>query len=676
MPRRATYHPLRRVALGLLLVCAWAATGQTTPAAGHGLPENIRSAQAIEHPEAVELGRELGLGNAETLAPDPSQPLTVATYEEFRFRYTAGPMAIEQGGHIRFAMRHVFHWSPPQTDDPARAGYVTVEGPEGVELEIVPWPARSDGWDLFLATFPWQHAIELRVVSGSLERGDSVTLVYGDTGAGGRGARIQPSQEEAFAFRVYVAPHADSASLPLAQDLTFSIVGGPAERVSLVAPSNARPGEQIDLTVRVEDRFGNEATGFSGPVTISGPDNASDWQGQMRPSDGGVLAAAVETGQEENDAVYRVAAGPFTANSNPVRISRRGGPTQVFWGDIHGHTLVSDGRGTVADFYAYCRDVAALDFCAVTDHGAMVTDRGWEQSKRVTERFNEAGRFVTIQAYEWSGLTEVGGDHNIYFRDSDPPIFRSKSYYDRRNQQAHHGDDRKIDFIVELHDHLKELYEEGDVLSIPHYGGRPANPQWHDPKIQRLIEIFSEHQRSHEWAYEFLRRGYRLGIIASSDNHTGRPGYGFLQNPLLASAGVLEVGSGVVAVYAEELSRDAIFDALYARHAYATTGDRILLDVRAGDAVMGSEIAGPEMPALEVDVMGTSQIRTVEILRDAAVVHMAAFDDGSATLVWQDPSPPPAGRSAAYWIRVVQDNDEEAVSSPIWWTNEATSSQP
>ena len=43
--------------------------------------------------------------------------------------------------------------------------------------------------------------------------------------------------------------------------------------------------------------------------------------------------------------------------------------------------------------------------------------------------------------------------------------------------------------------------------------------------VQRLVEIFSEHRRSEDWAQRFLARGHRVGIMASTDNHYGNPGY-------------------------------------------------------------------------------------------------------------------------------------------------------
>ena len=40
----------------------------------------------------------------------------------------------------------------------------------------------------------------------------------------------------------------------------------------------------------------------------------------------------------------------------------------VFFGNLHSHTSYSDGSGTPTDAYLHARDVAGLDFLAITEH--------------------------------------------------------------------------------------------------------------------------------------------------------------------------------------------------------------------------------------------------------------------------------------------------------------------
>ena len=307
--------------------------------------------------------------------------------------------------------------------------------------------------------------------------------------------------------------------------------------------------------------------------------------------------------------------------------------------------------------------MAGLDFCAVSDHGFEMTDKMWEHSKKVTNAVCKPGRFVTFQAYEWSGQSEVGGDHNVYFLDEDPPIYRTRSYYNYQNLQMYHGPQAQVNHVEDLFAMLVPLLRNKNVFCIPHWGGRRGNPQWHHPKVQRMIEVFSEHRRSEDWMSTFLKKGRRVGIMASTDGHYGNPGYGYLKPTQDWST--QEIGMAAVAVYAPERTRASIFRALYDRHIYATSGDRIILDVQADGRVMGTEYQTTKGPTVTVLALGTAPIELVEIKKNSEVVHAELPAKVSVEFEWQDPDFK-ADQECYYYVRIVQDNGEEAISSPIW----------
>ena len=110
----------------------------------------------------------------------------------------------------------------------------------------------------------------------------------------------------------------------------------------------------------------------------------------------------------------------------------------------------------------------------------------------------------------------------------------------------------------------------------------------------RSIEIFSDHRRSEDWATQFLTNGYRLGIMASTDNHAGNAGFGVRraavtvgeEGEVFERRSPAENGTALVAVYAPELTRKGIFQGMYHRRTYATTGTRIILDFELNGAPM------------------------------------------------------------------------------------------
>ena len=120
---------------------------------------------------------------------------------------------------------------------------------------------------------------------------------------------------------------------------------------------------------------------------------------------------------------------------------------------------------------------------------------------------------------------------------------------------------------------------------------------------------------------------FRLGLIGSSDNHKARAGSGykeFARKSMGDSWGakdnltwILEPErgasfystGGLVAVHANKLDRDEIYDSLYEREVYATSGERILLWfnlISESEIVpMGSETQISSNPSFEVMAIGS-----------------------------------------------------------------------
>lgn len=628
--------------------------------------------------KAIEKGRLIGIGSAKLKGPNTVE---VATYQTLTIIYTAGKAGVKPGGGIRIGLRHLFNiWSAVQKDDPASDGFLTVKStnnaPVSVSVECNNYSPR------FLKPyFPWQNIVEVIVAEPGLRPGQNLIITYGDKSSGSKGFRIQPFDESPFFFKTYVDALGNGEYLPIANSPSIEVVAAKPHRLSIITSSNAIIGKPIWCVVRAEDRFGNPATRYRGTVTLKSADKSTKLPRRyiFTKANRGVHRFENIIFNTQGRHTISVDDGIFQCESNPVRVTKtrpappRGGARPdklLLWGDLHGHTLFSDGRGTVEQYYDFAERVAALDFCAVSDHAFEVLDEMWVHSKAVTNRVNKPGRFVTFNAYEWSGRTKVGGDHNVYWLDDDPPIYRCDLFYNTKNLQMYHGSEPKITHIEDLFRILERHYLKGkNVFCIPHLGGRRGNPKWHNPKIQRLIEIFSEHRRSEAWATQFLNNSYRLGIIASTDGHYGNPGYGYLK-PKKTKKGDIdfgnqEIGMALVAVITEEHTRKSIFAALYDRHCYATTGDRIVLDFCADGHIMGSEYKTSNPPDITIEAVGTAPISRIEIKKNSRMVYLEQPNEKTVKLQWQDPDFQP-DQQCYYTVHLTQSNNEQAISSPIW----------
>ncbi len=155
-------------------------------------------------------------------------------------------------------------------------------------------------------------------------------------------------------------------------------------------------------------------------------------------------------------------------------------------------------------------------------------------------------------------------------------------------------------------------------------GGRRASLAWHHPALEPVLEIHSA-WGTFEWFYdEALARGYRLGIVAGSDDHKSRPGASY------PGAGLFGVRGGLTCIYASSLTREGLWDALKQRRVYGTTGQRIILHFTTGEHWMGEEFDATEPPVFEVYVVGVAGLEAVELKRGTQVIFAERPKDDAA----------------------------------------------
>jgi hypothetical protein len=494
-------------AMRILLLAMLAAALQAQSA--YESPAPFRTEQAAERRAA-----ELGLGTAQFLGADAG---VVGEYGEFTLRFTVGRAGMAPGGKLRIATAHDFAWEMwggvrLQMDDPAAPNFLVIRTSNGAKVSWKPYPHGGQD-SLFREYHPWQTINEFTLEDKRLNLGDWVEIVYGARSGGSPGVEIQPMDETAFEQRVYVDAFADGEFLPLPDSPTLRILPGEAKLLHVIAQTDAVVGEPVWVNVWADDGLGNPAAGFQGAVDLSVEPGSWREVWQADAADQG--ARRFESVRLDRPGVYRVRARSrdgMEAISNAVRVHEVAPEARIYWGDIHTHTKYSDGRGTPAELYEFGKKYAAIDFAAVSDHAFTTTDWMWDEIQRVSNELNEPGRYVTLLGYEWSGSSDVGGDHNVYTVGDAMPLIRSYNGYNYRNLRMYHGPNKQAGHVEDLFRLLSESFRDENLLVIPHFGGRRGNPEWHNPKLQRGVEIFSDHRRSEDWASTFLEKGHRVGL--------------------------------------------------------------------------------------------------------------------------------------------------------------------
>jgi hypothetical protein len=305
-----------------------------------------------------------------------------------------------------------------------------------------------------------------------------------------------------------------------------------------------------------------------------------------------------------------------------------------YWGDLHAQSGETIGSGSAHDYMTFARDCAFLDMVGHQGNDFQITQEFWTRLNSLMRTWNVPGRFVTVPGYEWSGNTALGGDRNVFYRDENQPIRRSSHALvaDRSDADTDCWDARAL--FTAFGSNF------ADTIVWAHCGGRYADIAYaHDHALERSVEIHSS-WGTFEWlAEDAFKQCYRVGIVGNSDGHKGRPGS---EPPGASLFGAL---GGLTCYWLTELTRDALFDAMHARHHYATTGCRVHLTARAKldnaatvwtddprvtgarsyeakDVIMG-DIVSPAPASVEfsAEVVGDSPILSVELRRGNEVIE-------------------------------------------------------
>ena len=366
---------------------------------------------------------------------------------------------------------------------------------------------------------------------------------------------------------------------------------------------------------------------------------------RMDPPRGGapeLVPAQVRVGRSVN-----LGRGPKL--TDPAGVDGR----MTLFGDIHQHSAHSDGIGVADEPYLRARYLYGDDFCALTDHESFLGKRigpgEWEYLQSVAERHDAPGEFATLIAYEWTGKMHPGPGHKVV-------------YLPRAGEAIVSRDD-----VPEGRALVQRVKELGGFAVPHHVGWTGADEGAHDIEGQPVWEICSCHGCYESFAHVLgqrgdlrdqmvdavLARGHRFGFIACSDGHG-----------LLWHHGVARkrdpFRTGLTAVQARARTREAILEAIRERRCYATSGVRILLDLRAGDAPMGSVIAAEGPVAVRAHAQGTAAIASLELVGPEGPIARVEGHGASATAV--------AEVSTAFvYARVTQSDGEMAWSSPVFF---------
>ena len=572
-----------------------------------------------------------------------------------------------------------------QATDPAGDHYVSAEASRAgvrltteVESESPNFLVKSSRPGLDGRMERYVFVVRVTVAESELQAGDEIHVVYGDTRGGSRGMRAAIVSTRPEPILAAVDRDRDAAFEPVSREATLTANSGIAAALRLSSPATLVVGEPATLHLAAVDLYENPVTQFRDEVALRVLQGDVELPAAVRldPGRGHRTVSFTPRGPGivRLEAVTR--AGILRTRTNPMQVFAEAPAERIYWGDLHSHTRHSfDGVGDgVFDYARYLR----------LRVGLPRRDRPQpDRRRRVHPRARTAG------------LGRVPGSHRGELRTGrvrDPARLRGVVPLSVRTPQRvlprRAGPAPLAPQTVTLPELWAQL-EAGQALTIPHHTGKfpaPLTTDAHDPERRRNFEIYSAHGLSESYdpthplafeqsdftnystsapdgltAHDMWARGLVLSTIAASDDHRAHPG---------------QPHWGVAAVRAPKLTREAIFDALYARRTYGTTGARILLDFTVDGTPMGSETTADGPPRLHVAAHGTDVIESVQVLR------FSKAEGGFSVLFDLEPDALDFSWSgvdggfrddAVYYVRLrqrghIRGRTVMAWSSPVWVT--------
>jgi hypothetical protein len=529
--------------------------------------------------------------------------LVAGSWNELVLDYEVGASGVADGAWFKATFKFYSDWALFQTVDPQGANYVSAEYQAG-PLVAGQSPASVQSlkvrFDQKGHERPFQKAVVVDTVDGYLNAGDHIIIRLGDRRMGGPGTRVQTFAEDKFRFRCYVDPLGTSRFVAVPGDIIIDVVAGAPAALSLVGPRLMRPGTPFVLRVNAHDRWGNACADVGGDVEVTAAyAGKAIYRKTVALSPKGWATAGIadlprQAGELAVTARVPKAAGVAEA-VHYVTIDENAPCARVFYGDLHVHAHDTVGTNSPAYNTAYGRDIAGLDVMSYTANDFQITDENWALGVKTMNEFQKDGELVCYPVQEWCGSSTAGGDHNVVFLHSKAPEFPYNASGEH-NRTFTWNEDMKgtgVDVgrwpIEELW--LAYCHDPENHLIMPHVGGRRYIPDWHHPKLERLIEISSSWGHF-GWLYQdVIARGYKLGASASGDEHRGRPGGG------LPGTQIFGVKGGITGIIADKLDRATVGRALRARHTFAATGERLVGLTRCTGHMQGDEFVakGPVM---------------------------------------------------------------------------------
>ena len=339
---------------------------------------------------------------------------------------------------------------------------------------------------------------------------------------------------------------------------------------------------------------------------------------------------------------------------------------QLYFGQLHAHTNISDGAGSVEEAFEHASQVDNLDFLAVTDHSNSFDNEGnsqvdlgadltgisseWAQGHAAAEEVTDED-FVGLYGFEMTWSDGFG-----HINTFNTPGFESRSNSEFGNKSGS---------TEGYQNYYKKLVEVGSSLSQFNHPGTTFGDfqdfAFYDPQVDQRITLIevgngegaigsSGYFPSYEYYTRALDKGWHVAPTNNQDNHKGNWGDSNTARSVVLASGLTEEG---------------IYDAIRNYRVYATEDNDLSILYSLNGNAMGSILNKQdtvEITAKISDPTDSGDMKVEVIVNGGLVLDSQTLTDGKGTVTFTFDS----NDYSYYYLRVTQADQNIAVTAPVW----------
>ncbi|SDB22653.1 Chitobiase/beta-hexosaminidase C-terminal domain-containing protein [Pseudobutyrivibrio sp. YE44] len=336
----------------------------------------------------------------------------------------------------------------------------------------------------------------------------------------------------------------------------------------------------------------------------------------------------------------------------------------IYFGQVHAHTSISDGAGTLKDALEHASHVDNLDYIVITDHSNSIDN---EKESKITENVDKADtdewtyahnlvkqystdKFTCAYGYEMTWSNGLG-----HMNTFNTPGFQSRTQTEFSTYatalQNYYAALRTVPDSISQFNHPGTTF--GDFQDFAYYSEE-------NDALITMIEVgngegtigSSGYFPSYEYYTRALDKGWHVAPTNNQDNHKGKWG---------------DANTARTVMLADTNDENAIYDAMRNYRIYATEDNDLSVYYTLDGNIMGSILekdAVGDTVELKADIKDPTdrQIGKVEVIVNGGQsIAVENVNTNEETVTFNVPA-----NYSYYYLKITEADGDIAVTAPVW----------